>query len=289
MRQLIILILFFMSCFTTYGQVKVNANGKFFDYNGIKIYYEDTGKGEPLLLLHNFFNTANSWKPYVEVYAKQFRTIAVDMMGHGRSDIYKKGDINFKHADYAKIILALLDFLKLKKVSAIGASSGGTTLLHLTTMQPERFKSVITIGPQTYWSNYDRKAIAKAGQDTALRQSGFTCCFNMKFMEWATEQHGAEKAKFLSRQFWQFQMQYGDPAFTPDMLSTIKAKWLVIQGDDDQFVPLQQALEMHQYIPNSRLWIIPNGGHLPHLNADFQSEFLKVSLEFLTGKWDTKD
>ena|SRR5205809_878408 len=114
MRQLTILILVFISCFTTYGQVKVNTNGKFFNYNGVRIYYEDTGNGEPLLLLHSFFGTAEHWKPYVEAYSKQFRAIAVDMMGHGRSDIYKKDEINFKHSDYAQIILALLDSLKLK-------------------------------------------------------------------------------------------------------------------------------------------------------------------------------
>jgi len=148
MKQFTISILIFIFFFSTYGQVKVNPNGKFFNYNGVKIYYEDTGTGEPLLLLHHFLSTADEWKPYVQAYAKQFRTIAIDMMGHGRSDIYKKDDINFRHADYAKIILALLDSLKLNKVSAIEASSGGTTLLHLNAMQPERFKSVITIGPQ---------------------------------------------------------------------------------------------------------------------------------------------
>src|SRR5687768_13831388 len=146
MKQLTVLILVFISYFTTYGQVKVNPNGKFYNYNGTKIYYEDTGNGEPLLLLHNFFNTADCWKPLVEVYSKQFRTIAVDMMGHGRSDIYRKDDSLFRHADYAKIILALLDSLKLYKVNAIGASSGGTTLHYLNTMQPDRFKSVITVG-----------------------------------------------------------------------------------------------------------------------------------------------
>src|SRR3954465_12264978 len=132
MRQLTVLILVLLFCFTAYGQVKVNPNGKFFNYNGIKIYYEDTGNGEALLLLHSFFGTADHWKPYVQAFAKQFRTIAVDMMGHGRSDIYKKNDFNFKHGDYAKIIFALLDSLKLNKVNAIGASSGGMTLLHLS-------------------------------------------------------------------------------------------------------------------------------------------------------------
>ena len=93
----------------------------------------------------------------------------------------------------------------------------------------------------------------------------------------------------MARQFWQFRELYRDPSFTPDILTTIKAKWLIVHGDDDEPVPVQQAVEMHQYIPNSRLWIIPNGGNLPHLNADYQPEFLKVSLEFLNGKWDKKD
>ena len=44
MRLISISILVFISCFTTHGQVKVNPNGKFFNYNGVKIYYEDTGK-----------------------------------------------------------------------------------------------------------------------------------------------------------------------------------------------------------------------------------------------------
>jgi pimeloyl-ACP methyl ester carboxylesterase len=55
----------------------------------------------------------------------------------------------------------------------------------------------------------------------------------------------------------------------------------VVLGDNDVFIPVQLAIEMYQNIPKSRLWIVPNGGHLPHLNPDFQSEFLKVSLEFL--------
>jgi pimeloyl-ACP methyl ester carboxylesterase len=274
MKRFTISILVFIACFTTYGQVKVNPNGKFFNYNGTKIYYEDTGNGEPLLLLHNFFNTADSWKPYVETYSKKFRTIAVDMMGHGRSDVYKRDDLNFKHRDYAKIILVLLDSLKLTKVNAIGGSSGGMTLLHLNTMQPERFKSVITIGAQIYFSKYDREWITKIGLN--------------QIMEWAKE-HGPEKQVFLAKAFWQTRNLYGDPSFTPDLLNTIKAQWLVVNGDNDEPVPLQLALEMHQSIPNSRLWIVPNGGHLPHLDAGIQPEFLRVSLEFLNGNWDKNE
>src|SRR5436190_12554607 len=143
------------------------------------------------------------------------------------------------------------------------------TLLYLNTIQPERFKRVITIGAQIYRSKYSREWITKTGLN--------------KFMECA-EEHGPEKQMLLARQFWQLRQLYGDLSFTPDILITIKANWLVVQEDNDEAVPLQQALEMHQYIPNSRLWIVPNGGHLPHLNPDNQSEFLKISLEFLNGK-----
>ena len=68
------------------------------------------------------------------------------MMGHGRSDIYHEEDLTFRHAEYAKMIFALLNFLEIDKVNGIGASSGGLTLRYLNVMQPDRFKPVITVG-----------------------------------------------------------------------------------------------------------------------------------------------
>ncbi len=273
--RLAIFISIFSICFTADGQVKVNPNGKFFNYNGTNIYYEDTGTGEPLLLLHNFFNTADSWKPYVDVYSEQFRTIAVDMMGHGRSDIYNKDDFDFKHEEYAKMILALLDSLELDQVNAIGASSGGTTLHYLNVMQPNRFKAVITVGGHIYYSKQAREWIAKIGLD--------------EFMEWS-EYHGPEKQEYLAKSFWdERELSEGDPFFTPDKLNTISAKWLVVLGHNDFAIPLQLGIEMHQGIPNSRLWIVPNGEHTPHLNADFRPELIRVSLEFLSGRWDREN
>ena len=107
-------------------------------------------------------------------------------------------------------------------------------------------------------------------------------------MEWA-KYHGPEKQEYLARVVWESRKLYGDASFTPDILNTIKANWLVVLGDNDVAIPIQLGIEMHQNIPNSRLWIVPNGEHLPHLNPDIQPEFLRVSLEFLNGKWDKKD
>ncbi|TBN02753.1 alpha/beta hydrolase [Hyunsoonleella flava] len=275
MKRFTIFILVFLAYPVSYGQVKVNPNGKFFNYNGTKIYYEDSGTGEPLLLLHKFFGTADNWKPYAKDYSKQFRTIAVDMIGHGRSDIYNKEDLDFNDEEYAKIILALLDSLKLDKVNAIGASGGGTTLHYLNLMQPERFKSIITIGGHIYFSTECREIIARSGIE--------------RFMN-AAKSHGPEKQEYLAKAFWEYRnVNENNPSFTSDKLNTFKANWLVVLGDDDPFVPLQLGIEMHEGIPNSWLWIVPHGGHTPHLNEDFQTEFKRVSLEFLTGKWNKND
>jgi len=132
------------------------------------------------------------------------------MMGHGRSDIYKKDNINFSHGDYAKIVLALLDSLKLYNVNAIGASSGGTKLHYLNTMQPDRFKSVITVGGHIYYNKQCRDWITKTGLN--------------QLMEWA-KYHSPERQEYLAKVFWEGRKLYGDASFTPDILNTIKAKW----------------------------------------------------------------
>ncbi|WP_420460862.1 alpha/beta fold hydrolase [Neolewinella sp.] len=277
MKKLAILIFAIIASLNSFGQVTVNPHGKFFNYNGTKIYYEDIGSGEPLLLLHNFFNTADSWEPYIKPYSKQYRTIAVDMMGHGRSDIYNESDLTFRHEEYAKMLFALMDSLKIDKVNGIGASSGGSTLLYLNVMQPGRFKSVITVGGHLYYSKQAREATSILGID--------------QFKEWAINWgQSLEKQEYLAKMFWEMRkFSEGDPSFTPDKLNTIQAKWLVVLGDNDFVIPIQHALEMYQGIPNSRLWIVPNGNHLPHLEPEIQPEFLRVSLEFLDDKWDTID
>ena len=260
---------------TAYGQVKVDANGAFFDYNGTRLYYEDTGSGEPLLLLHNFFNTADCWEPYIDEYAKEFRTIAVDMMGHGRSDIYRKDDSTFSHEVYANMLFALLDSLQIDKVNGIGASSGGSTFLYLNVMQPDRFKSIISVGGHLYYSKQARAANAELGMDE----------FRGWGMNWG---QSPERQDYLAKLFRAMRnLSDVDPSFTPDKLSTIKAKWLVVLGDNDFAIPIKQAMEMYEGIPNSRLWIVPNGHHLPHLEPEIQPEFLRVSMDFLTGKWES--
>ena len=102
-------------------------------------------------------------------------------------------------------------------------------------------------------------------------------------MKLLTQRHGESRGLQVARQFWRFRTLYDDPAFTPDKLATISARTLIVHGDND-FVPITQALEMHHSIPSARLWIVPNGGHLPYLAQDNHVDFVRRVTEFLEGE-----
>src|SRR5687768_10012503 len=92
------------------AQEPVGPNGKFATIKGIKIYYEDTGKGMPLLLLHGFKRTASDWKPFTPTLSKYNRIISVDLPGHGRSDYMDTTDV-YLHKSASEYIIGLLDAL----------------------------------------------------------------------------------------------------------------------------------------------------------------------------------
>jgi pimeloyl-ACP methyl ester carboxylesterase len=273
LNSLFIFIFFVVSNGT--AQEAVSSNGKFATINGLKIYYEESGKGTPVILLHHFFATASQWKTYVPELAKKYRVIVVDLPGHGRSDYMDTTKV-FLHKKATEYIIGLIDFLKLDSVYLIGASSGASITLYLATLRPDLVKRAIVIAGFIYRLKQVREILVGWNK-------------NPDATEIAT--HGKEKAILLHKQFTYFSELYGDPSFTPDVLSTIRAKTLIIHGDNDPFAPSSSALEMYQNIPNSYLWIVPNGGHFcfpPYLDPKSESDFVKRTMEFLNGDWDKK-
>jgi len=71
----------------------------------------------------------------------------------------------------------------------------------------------------------------------------------------------------------------GDVAFTPEALASIQARTLIVHGDSDWCFPPSMAAGMHESIPESALWVIPEGEHVPILGA-WAPEFLRLALDF---------
>lgn len=254
------------------GQHPIAPNGQVVQINGKSVYYEETGTGEALLLLHRFGASANEWKDYVGPLAAVYRVIAVDLPGHGRSEPVDTGAYYF-HAHAARQILGLMDALHLATVRVIGASSGGMVALYMATQAPSRVVAAITIGSQIYISTETRAFIESGGPDST----------NQEALRAYEVEHGPVGALRIARQFWNERVTYGDPMFTPDLLATISARWLVVHGYDDRIVPASQAWEMAHGIKGARLWIVPQGGHLPHLKGR-AADYAPLFLDFLGGK-----
>jgi pimeloyl-ACP methyl ester carboxylesterase len=273
MSFLLFLLAFHFSFNSLIAQEPVASNGKFIKVNGATIYYEEQGTGDPLILMHGFGRTSADWKPFVAEYAKYYRVISWDMRGHGRSDNPDTSEV-FLHAVAARDLLALIDALQLKNVKLIGHSSGGIVALYAAIMKPDAIEAIVPVSAQIYYSEEVRDFIKRnAMPELSYDLMGFE------------KLHGKKKGLLLARQFYHFSVLQGDPLISHEQLSKIKARALVIHGDND-FVPVLQAWEIFQYIPGAHLSVIPNGWHIPHEGEANSKLFLRQTLEFLRGDWE---
>lgn len=239
--------------------------------NGIEMYYEMHGIGEPLILLHGFFSTGDWWNFAIEDLSKQFKIIIPDLRGHGRSTNPLE---HWTMAQSARDIFALLDHLGIERASGIGISTGAKTLLHMATQERERVASMVLIGGAMYYPESTREVL----------RSGSYTIDKVTNEEWESLRslhiHGDEQIQKLYRQFTECAEDYEDMTFIPPYLKTIKAKTLIIHGDSDWAYPVDMATEMYKSIPNSYLWVVPNGGHWP-FDVDNSEVFIRTTLEFL--------
>lgn len=270
-RISLIIIVLILSLFNTSPvHARQAPEGKFATVNGIQLYYEISGEGTPLVLIHGFLTSGKVWEPYIADFAKHFRVINVDMRGHGRST---NPTNQFTMRQSALDIYALLDQLGIKTFKAAGISAGAMTLIHMATQQPERIEAMILIGGTPYTGSSDRNHLTPAD---SLKPQDY-----QDLRRFAA--YGDDQIRSLWNLLYSFRNNYDIMNFSPPYLSTIKAKTLIIHGDRDNNFPVERALEMYRSIPRSYLCVYPNGEHVP---IDRHPEVFKQwALEFLEGEW----
>lgn len=223
------------------------------DVNGLTLYYRDNGAGEPLLLLHGFTGSGDDWQ-HVFADPLPFRVIAPDLRGHGASS--NPAGV-FKFADVARDIFALLDYLGIGRIKAIGMSAGANTLLHMATQQPERVTAMIQVSGTPRFPDQAR-AIMRA-----------TTAEMMPNEE-------------LRRYAHAFAEDREDMNFDAASLGTITARTLIVHGDRDPLYPVELAVELLRSIPNAALDVVPNGGHGPIFGAQ-AAPFVATATAFLAA------
>src|SRR5580704_15589312 len=126
--------------------------------NGLKMYYEIHGSGEPVVLLHGAFMTiTNNWTGWIDELSKTRQVIAVEMQGHGRT---ADTDRDISSANLADDVAALLDHLKIPRADLIGYSMGGGVAMQCAIRHPDKVRKVVVIS-----STCRRDGIVKEGRD----------------------------------------------------------------------------------------------------------------------------
>lgn len=260
--------------------------------NGIYHFVTVSGEGEPLVLLHGFTGSSASWAVQRAAFSSHFRTIAVDLLGHGRTD--SPADPNrYRMEQAAADIIAILDKLKAVSAHLLGYSMGGRLALYLVIHYPDRFRSLVlesaSPGLETPASRAERQK-----QDNALAdwiEANGIEAFVERWEQlplWASQaQLPPETRQALREQRLQNNptglanslrgMGAGvQPSLWPH-LGELRLPVLLLAGElDSKFVAINR--QMHEQITPAQLQIVSQAGHTIHLERP--SRFNQLILEF---------
>lgn len=270
---------------TVTGRIPVSGNAF--------IYYEECGKGEPLILLHGHSLDCRMWDGQFKAFAKKYRTIRMDFRGYGKSSKQTE-TFQFTHADD---VITLMDSLKIAKADVVGLSMGSFVCGDLLGVYPERMTSCVLAsggikskqkGPSQPMDSVERRK--RDNEIEALKRKGVD---TMK-REWldALVLSGGTKRESIRKPLkemiddwdaWQPLHKEVRLIVASDAYRLLKEKRpllpvLMINGTTPEH-PNTARPEMLNYLPNGKYVLIKDCGHM--LNMERPKEFNKVVLDFL--------
>jgi pimeloyl-ACP methyl ester carboxylesterase len=246
--------------------------------NGIDLYYEEHGEGDPLLLIMGWGGNAATWKPQLPGLAERFRVIAFDNRGVGRSSAPETA---YSTPQMAADALGLLDALDVPKAHVFGISLGGMVAQELAVRHPERVDALM-LGCT---SPGGRRAAGYRELQRNIQEFGETNSDGIPDLEWFSE--------FLKRLWTDRALAKSDThlqdfvlsliRFPPtahglrnqseavarhdayDRLPLIEQQTLVLTGDKDQLIDYENSFILAGRIPDAELRIFPGLKHAFHL------------------------
>jgi pimeloyl-ACP methyl ester carboxylesterase len=231
--------------------------------NGLKMYYEVHGSGDPVVLLHGSFMTiANNWTGWIGELAKTRKVIAVELQGHGRTADIKR---DFSYENLADDVAALLDHLKIPSADLIGYSMGGGVALQCAIRHPEKVRKVVSISAVFRHDGWVKEALDAFPHITSEALKGSPIETEYKKLSPTPD----EFPNFVKRAI---SMDLKPYDFGADKLKATKAPMFFIHGDADG-VRLEHISEMFRLKGDeifgdmrprseSRLAILPNTTHV---------------------------
>jgi pimeloyl-ACP methyl ester carboxylesterase len=273
--------------------------------DGVKLYYEEAGRGNAVIFVHEFAGDYRSWEPQMRFFAHRYRCIAFNARGYPPSDV-PADPAKYSQERARDDIVAVLDHLKIEKAHVVGLSMGGFATLHVGLSRPERARSLVIAGCG-YGGQPGEEDRFRAECEAAAK------LFDVEGAKAAVKYaHGPTRVQFQNKdpRGWQefaaqlrehstdgaartmrgVQMQRPSLWELVEDMKRIDVPTLIVTGDEDEPC-LEPALLMKRAIPTAGLVVVPRAGHT--LNLEEPDAFNRAVFEFLSavelGRWTPRD
>ncbi len=250
---------------------------------GVSLQYWDRGEGPVLVLLHGLGGSLYDWRFLFDDFVRAgYRVLALETMGAGYSDKPAEGDYSI--GAHGERVLQFLKRLKIPKATLIGNSWGGGMSLYVAMNQPQRVERLVLLAPASMpqpfpfllrllrvpvvgslfaWTTHiaPKGLVARIGLGKVYHDDEKIHPEDLE--EYAHEMRfpgvmGAMRQTARQLDFREF-LEYAEE------FQKIKARTLLLWGENDRIIYLSSGKALHEVMPNSRLFIYPECGHVPHM------------------------
>jgi pimeloyl-ACP methyl ester carboxylesterase len=260
--------------------------GQIAHVRGHQIWYQDVGKGAPIVFLHGLGASSLSWLFTLPTFARHRRAIALDHIGHGRSD---KPPLTYRITDFVDYLEGFLDQLNLSQVDLVGNSLGGWVAARLAVRRPELVRRLVLVGSAGLQPSPEIRArlekVPFAPRTLADTRTILSLCFYNKvryvnrvsvtlsyLLRRLEANHGTVESVIAAASV--------DPEEWMDhLVGKVRAHTLVLWGRHDELMPLEFAERYAREIPGAQLEILEECGHVPQIEKP--RDFNRVLADFL--------
>lgn len=274
--------------------------------NGVRLYYEEAGRGTPIVFVHEFAHGLHSWEGQLRHFSRRYRCIAFNARGYPPSDVPESAS-QYSQAIATDDIANVMRDLGVRRAHIIGCSMGGYATLHFGLRYARMARSLTVIGAG-YGSDPDKRA--QFLRDTEVMARRFEQLGTPEAIK--VYQIGPARVQLANkdpRAFREFCEEFaghsalgsantlrGVQARRPTIyslargLARMKAPTHIISGDEDNNC-LEPGIFIKRVCPAARLTVVPATGHA--VNIEEPDLFNRITGEFLSlvdsGRWRPRD
>ena len=267
-----------------------NEHSQFIDVEGMQVHYRDEGTGFPIVLIHGTGASLHTYDAWTKQLSKNYRVIRLDLPAFGLTGPNKNAEYSIER--YTQFLSQFLEKIKVDKFHLAGNSLGGNIAWNYAAEYPEKVLKLILIDASGLPTFTPQPTIFKMAK-TPILNSLFLYITPKFMIRKNIEQVYADKLKVtdaLVTRYHKMSLRTGNrKAFIERAktdfnlaekvnlvkLKSVKTTTLLIWGAKDTWIPLGNGKRMDSMLPNSKLVILENSGHVP------MEENPKESLEFL--------